>query len=116
MELHGENVLLRIFINVFQKWHHQPVYEAIVGQARKKHLAGATVLEGQEGFGQKGVILAKNPWALSSDREVIVEIVDSETKIETFLQEIEPMLKDAIVTLERAAVLSYRHGDKKVQP
>ena len=79
-------------------------------------MAGATVLEGQEGFGQKGVILAKNPWALSSDREVIVEIVDSETKIETFLQEIEPMLKDAIVTLERAAVLTYRHGDKKVLP
>lgn len=112
MKLEGENVLLRIFINVFQKWHHHPVYEAIVEKARKEHLSGATVLEGLEGFGQNGVIMKEHPWRLANDREVIVEIVDTKDKIEQFLTSIEPMIQDAIVTLERAFVIHYRNKEK----
>ncbi len=108
MKLEGENVLLRIFVNTFQKWHWQPAYEAIVERARKEHLAGATVISGIEGFGQDGAIHKDNPWRLGNDREVIVEIVDTEEKISRFIGEIEPMLKDAIATLERAHVVFYR--------
>lgn len=54
MKLEGENTLLRVYLDKFQKLHHRPLYEAIVEMARKEHLAGATVLEGIEGFGQSG--------------------------------------------------------------
>ena len=54
MKLAGENVLLRIFVDTFKKWHHVPVYEAIIERARRDHLSGTTVLEGVEGFGQSG--------------------------------------------------------------
>jgi uncharacterized protein len=113
MKLEGENTLLRIFLDKFQKWHHRPVYEEIVELARRGHMAGATVLEGLEGFGQSGRIMRDRSWSLSNDLEVIVEIVDEEAKIRDFLEQIEPMLRDAIVTLERAHVVYYRHAERK---
>ena len=108
MKLAGENVLLRIFVDTFKKWHHVPVYEAIVEKARREHMSGATVLEGIEGFGQTGVFHKDSPWRLANDREVIIEIVDTEEKIEAFLSSIEPMLEGTIATMERAYVVHYR--------
>jgi len=108
LKLEGENVLLRIFIDTFQKWHHRPAYEVIVERARAKHLAGATVLAALEGFGQNGRMLKESLWRLSNDREVIVEVVDTSEKIDGFLTEIEPMLQNVVVTLERAHVAFYR--------
>jgi len=43
--------LLRIFVGESDRWHHQPLYEAIVLKARELGLAGATVLRGPMGFG-----------------------------------------------------------------
>lgn len=108
MKLVGENVLLRIFVDIFRKWHHVPVYEAIVQRARHEHLSGATVLKGLEGFGQNGVLLKEHLWRLANNREVIVEIVDTKERIESFLQTIEPMLEGTIATMERACVVHYR--------
>ncbi len=117
MKLEGENVLLRIFIDTAQKWHHRPVYEVIVERAQSAHLAGATVLEAVEGFGQKGEVLAERRWHLSNPREVTVEVVDAADKIDGFLAAIEPMLQDAVVTLERAYIAFHRasgRGDERL--
>ncbi|MFH0908110.1 MAG: DUF190 domain-containing protein [bacterium] len=112
MKLEGENVLLRIFLDTFQKWHHQPLYEVIVERARKENLAGATVLEGIEGFGQSGRFLKDSAWRIANGREVIVEIVDAPERIDAFLQALEPMLANVIVTTERAHVIHYRPKEK----
>ena len=116
MKLEGENVLLRVFVDSFQQWHHAALYEVIVERARRRNMAGATVLQGIEGFGMSGLILRERRWALANDHEVIVEVVDSGDKINAFLAEIEPMLKDAVVTTERARVVTYRHSAKGQQP
>jgi PII-like signaling protein len=108
MRFEGERALLRVFLDTFQKWHHRPVYEAIVEKARAEGLAGATVLAGLEGFGQSGRLLVESPWRVSNDREVVVEVVDTVDRIEAFLAGIEPLLADAVVTLERAVVVRYR--------
>ena len=109
----GENVLLRIFIDKFQRWHLDATYSQIVQKARKRGLAGATVLEGVEGFGQSGKLMRERPW-LPSNEEVIVEIIDEDSKVRAFLEEIEPMLKDALVTLERARVARYIAQGRRV--
>lgn len=108
MKLEGDQVLLRVFLNTFQKWHHRPLYEVIVEKARMEHMAGATALIGVEGFGQNGVLLQERPWRLANDREVVVELVDTEEKTDKFLAGIEPMIQNAIVTRERVHVISYR--------
>lgn len=114
MKLEGEQILLRIFVDSFQKWRYRPLFEVIVDFARKRGLAGATVFQGLAGFGMSGIILRERRWALTNDREVIVEIVDTQEKIQAFLAEIEPMLRNVVVTTERAHVLMYRRNGKEV--
>lgn len=113
MDSERESTLLRIFLDTFQKWHHRPVYEVVVEKARAEGLAGAIVLAGVEGFGQSGRLLVESAWRLGNDREVIVEMVDAEERIEAFLTGIEPLLTDAVVTVERARVVSLRPAAKE---
>lgn len=106
----GENVLLRIFLDTYQHWHHVPTYEALVDLARRHRMAGATVLEGIQGFGQSGRLLKEKGWRLGADREVIVEIVDTRENIDAFIAAADPLLEGALVTVERARVVVLKAG------
>jgi PII-like signaling protein len=108
MKLEGEGMLLRIFLGELDKWHHQPLYEAIVLKARELGLAGATVLRGPMGYGGNSVLHTAKILRLSEDLPVIIEIVDKEEKINAFLPELDKMLGDGLVTLEKVRVLRYR--------
>jgi PII-like signaling protein len=101
-------MLLRIFIGESDRWHHQPLYEAIVLKARELHLAGATVLRGPMGYGKSSRLHTAKILRLSFDLPLVVEIVDSEEKINAFLPVIDEMMKGGLVTLEKARVIDYR--------
>jgi PII-like signaling protein len=100
--------LLRIFIGEQDKWHGQPLHEAIVHLARKQGLAGATCLKGFLGYGAKSHLHTAKLLRLSEDLPIIIEIVDSAEKIERFLPQLDTMIQDGLVTLEKADVLLYR--------
>ena len=108
MEIPKEAVLLRIFIGESQRWHHQPLYEAIVMKAREMHLGGATVLRGPMGYGKTSRLHTSKILNLSFDLPVVVEIVDSEKNINAFLPVVDQMIGSGLVTLEKARVLYYR--------
>jgi len=108
MKLEGEGTLLRIFIGELDKWHHMPLYEAIVLRARELSLAGATVFRGPMGFGAHSRMHRAKIFELSSDLPVIVEIVDKEDRIQAFLPELDQMVGDGLVTLEKVHVIAYR--------
>lgn len=108
MELPAESVLLRIFIGESDRHGHLPLHEAIVLKARETHLAGATVLRGAMGFGKASRIHTSKVLALSTDLPVIIEIVDSEEKINGFLPVLDGMMGGGLVTLEKVRVLHYR--------
>ena len=78
MQIPHDSVLLRIFIGESDRWHHQPLYETIVLKAREMHLAGATVLRGQMGFGKSSRLHTAKILRLAMDLPVVIEIVDSE--------------------------------------
>lgn len=103
-----EGKLLRILIGEQDKWHGQPLYEAIVHLARQRGLAGATCLKGFLGYGAKSHLHTVKLLRLSEDLPIVIEIVDSEEKIRAFLPELDTMIQDGLVTLERAEVLVYR--------
>jgi len=103
-----EGKLLRIFIGEQDKWHGQPLYEAIVHLARREGLAGATCLKGFLGYGAKSHLHTAKLLRLSEDLPIVIEIVDSEEKIQRFLPQLDAMIQDGLVTLERAEVLVYR--------
>jgi hypothetical protein len=112
MHLPEDAVLLRIFIGESDRWHHRPLYEAIVIKAREAHLAGATVLRGPMGFGKSSHVHTAKILRLSTDLPLVIEIVDTEEKINAFLPVLEAMMGGGLVTLEKAKVIHYRHEQK----
>jgi PII-like signaling protein len=48
---------------------------------------------------------------LSMDLPLVIEIVDSEEKINSFLPALDKMMGGGLVTLEKVKVLHYRAGD-----
>ncbi len=116
MHLPHEAVLLRIFIGESDRWKHQPLYEAIVLKARELHLAGATVLRGPMGFGKSSRLHTAKILRLSMDLPLVIEIVDSEEKIQGFLPVLDEMMKGGLVTLEKARVIDYRANESGSEP
>ena len=112
MKLQGQSKLLRIFIGESDRWEHKPLYEAIVLKAREQHLAGATVLRGSMGFGKSSRLHTAKILRLSMDLPLVIEIVDSEEKINSFLPTLDTMISGGLVTLEKVKVIQYR-GEAK---
>ena len=112
MKIPADGKLLRIFIGEADKWHDKPLYEEIVLLAKKNSMAGATAMKGFMGFGCKSHMHTAKLLRLSEDLPVIIEIVDSEDKINRFLPFLDDMVKEGLVTIEKANVVMYR-ADKK---
>ena len=100
--------LLRIFIGEGDRWHGRPLHEAIVLQARKLGLAGATVVRGVMGFGAHSRLHTAKILRLSEDLPMVVEIVDAREKIDLLLPAIDEMVHEGLVTLEPVEVIRYR--------
>jgi hypothetical protein len=104
----ADGKLLRIFIGEADKYNGKPLYEEIVLLAKKSGLAGATAIKGFMGFGCKSHMHTANLLRLSEDLPVIIEIVDSEGKINQFIPQLDAMVKEGLITLEKANVIMYR--------
>ena len=116
MQIPRDAILLRIFIGESDRWHHQPLYEAIVLKARELHLAGATVLRGPMGYGKSSRLHTAKILRLSMDLPLVIEIVDTEEKIQGFLPTLDEMMKGGLVTLEKVRVIDYRANPDLEEP
>lgn len=108
MALPQEGCLLRIFLGEDDKHEGKPLYEWLVLRARERGLAGATVVRGLMGYGAHSRLHTFKIERLSLDLPIIVEIVDTRTKLEAFLAEIDPLVHEGLATLEKAEVRFYR--------
>ena len=117
MKMKRESKLIRIFIGDSDKIGSMPVYEKIVLEAKKEGLAGATVFKGIMGFGGTSRIHTTKILRLSEDLPLIIEIVDEEEKIESFLRTLEDIFETAncggLITIEKAEVIHYKAVEKK---
>jgi uncharacterized protein len=109
MRLPAEAELLRIFIGESDKFAGRPLYEVIVEEAKKRKMAGATVLRGVLGFGANSRLHTAKILRLSEDLPVVIEIVDESAKINDLLSDLDPMIGEGLVTLEKVRVIAYRH-------
>jgi PII-like signaling protein len=108
MKIEGNGLLARIYIGESDTWHGRPLYEAIVHLLRERGLAGATVLRGIEGFGAKQHLHTTRILSLSSDLPVLIEVVDQEDRLRAVLPELDAMVADGLITLEKVEVIAYR--------
>ena len=108
MDIPSDSLLLRIFIGESDRHAGRPLHEAIVLKARELHLAGATVLRGAMGFGASSRLHTSKILRLSVDLPLVIEIVDSEDRINGFLSVLDGMMGGGLVTLEKVRVVHYR--------
>jgi uncharacterized protein len=105
----GEKVLMRIFTGETKKYGHIPLYEALVELFRKEGLAGATVLRGVSGFGAHRVYHTHKLLELSTDLPMVIEVVESQEKIDSILPKVDEMIDSGLITLEKVNVIRYTH-------
>ena len=105
--LTGEQLMVRIFFGESDKWKHQPMETALLERLRKEGFAGATVFRGVAGFGANSVIHTTHLLEMSSDLPMVIEVVDTEERVEQLLPILDEMLDDGLVTIEKVRVLRY---------
>ena len=110
MVLPKDGRLLRIFVGESDRHEGKPLYEWIVRKAREHGLAGATALRGLEGYGAHSRLHTAKVLRLSTDLPVVIEIVDTDEKIQAFLPEIDGAIAEGLATLEKVEVRFYRSG------
>ena len=113
--LDSEAWLLRIFIGESDRHGGRPLYHAIVDEARRQGLAGATVLHGALGYGANSRIHSSHILRLSEDLPVVIEIIESRARLEAFLPALNAMMGEGLVTIGKVEVLVYRHSKSKAE-
>jgi uncharacterized protein len=106
----GERTLMRIHIGESDKYHGKPLYKAIVALLRERQYAGATVFRAMTGFGASARVRTDRIEVLSLDLPIVIEVVETEEKIQAILPELDEMIGGGLITLERARVIMYRPG------
>ena len=110
MKIEGTGLLARIYIGESDTRNGRPLYEEIVRFLRDRGFAGATVLRGIEGFGAKAHLHTTRILRLSEDLPILIEVVDVESRLRAVLPELDAMVEDGLITLERVEVYAYRAG------
>ncbi|NOQ50913.1 MAG: DUF190 domain-containing protein [Desulfuromonadaceae bacterium] len=105
--LEGEQVLMRIFVGETDRWQGQPLYMALLELFHEEGFAGATVLRGVAGFGATSVLHTDRLLCLSQNLPLVIEVVDTEDKVEEILPRLDKMLQGGMITLEKARVIRY---------
>ena len=106
--LSGPALLVRIYIGEADHASGRPRYQVIVALLRERGIAGATVFRGIEGFGANAHLHTSRLLRLSEDLPILIEAVDEEARIRAILPELDAMVGDGLITLEKVEVLAYR--------
>lgn len=100
-----ERELLRVFVGERDRLDGQPLHEAVVREAHRRGLAGATVLRGVLGYGRHSRLHTAKILTLAEDLPLVIEIVDTPGRIAEFLPWLEDTVREGLVTLEKVRVL-----------
>ena len=107
----GPALRLTVLVKANDRWHHRPLYTEIVHRAHRAGLAGASVFHGIEGFGRSERIHTTRILDLSDDLPCSIVIVDAEPRIRGFLPELDELVADGLVVLDRVEVV--RHAGRE---
>ena len=105
----GVKKKLKIYIDNDDRYDGKPLWQLLLQEAKEYGLAGATVYKAVAGMGAHSEIRSFNVWSISQKLPLVIEMIDSESKIRGFLNQIDPKLQEALVTLEDIEVLLYKH-------
>jgi PII-like signaling protein len=108
MTLSGRAKMVRIHFGEDDRWHGKPLYEAVIEEARRQDLAGATAYRGIEGYGASSRIHRKH-FFTSADLPITITIIDTDEKIQRFLPTLEEMVSEGLIAISDVDVIRYTH-------
>jgi uncharacterized protein len=108
----GERTLMRIHIGESDKWRGKPLHEAIVTLLRQEGFSGVTVLRGVGGYGGSSVYHTDKLLRLSQDLPILLEVIESQERIDQILPRLDEMVEGGLITLEKVRVILYRAAKK----
>jgi PII-like signaling protein len=103
---------MRIHIGESDKWRGKPLHEAIVGLLRQEGFSGVTVLRGVAGYGGSSVYHTDKLLRLSQDLPIVLEVIESQERIDQILPRLDDMVEGGLITLEKVRVILYRAAKK----
>ncbi len=107
MELKEKAVRLKIYLGESDHYRGKPSYQAVVHLLRKRGFWGATVTRGIYGYGKRSLLHTASILRLSEDLPLIIEVVESEAKVEAIVPELSEMVKGGLITVEDVRVLRH---------
>ncbi|CCO24505.1 DUF190 domain-containing protein [Maridesulfovibrio hydrothermalis] len=113
MTLPEKAVRLKIYTGEENRIKHRPLFEVIVEEARKQGLAGASVYRGVMGYGVNSQVRTTSILRLSEDLPLIIEIVDTSDKIETFVNFLNEHMTEGLVTTDEVNIILHKHREGK---
>ncbi len=108
----GKRKLLRVFVDLEDRYRGKPLWEYILELVKEKGLAGATVFKAAAGIGAHSELRTFSVWRLSQNLPVVIEIIDREERVREFLKELDGVIEEGLIVLEDVEVVSYRHREK----
>jgi PII-like signaling protein len=109
----GKKKILRIYIDSEDKYNKKPLWEEILKKVKEEQIAGATVFKAIAGMGPKAHLRAFNVFVLSEELPIVIEIIDTQEKIEKFVITLDDMIEEGLVTITDTEVIQYKHKDDK---
>jgi len=107
MKIEGPGKCLRVYVGANDQWRGTTLYIALVQEARRFGLAGATVVRGVMGYGAHGVVHEPHLLRPIGDLPVVVEFVDTGEKISGFLARLDLMMREGLITLSDVESVRY---------
>lgn len=99
--------ILRVFIGEAAKHDGVPLADVIVGEAIKRGMAGAVVTRGVMGFGANSLLHTSKILRLSEDLPVVVQIVDTPSRIADFLPHVDAMVEEGTIVVEKGQAIFH---------
>ncbi len=109
VKIEGKAKMMHIFIGESDRWHDKPLHEALVHAMRAHDLAGATVYRGILGYGAHRRVHKEKPLHLSHDCSIMLSVIDTEEKLQTFLPIVDQMVQEGLVVLSDVDIIKYAH-------
>ena len=106
-EKRGKAKLLRIYMGEADRWHGEPLYDAIVKSLRMMDISGATVHRGILGYGAKRHTHKQSFLHLSRDLPLMISVIDDEEKIREATRIVEDMVEDALIVVSDVDLVRF---------
>lgn len=106
----GKAKIMRIYLGEADRWHGEPLFDAIVKRLRMLDIAGATVYRGILGYGAKGHTHKQGILHLSRDLPIMISVVETEAKLNQAAEEVEKMLGDGLIVVSDVEIVRLVHS------